>query len=202
MDINQAAFGLDMRSVSRIYFVNPVLNPQVEAQAIGRARRIGQMRPVTVETLVLNGSLEELIIRRRGEMTPAEQRKCRSILDDGPIREWILKARIAPMPEVDEGPGEMARLSKPQFVFGRGFGHEVEDPDQDLVMMGMEDEDSIVVAGDERDLTRELAAKKRKRVAFVQSSDAANSSVVTLTDNRDDGSRRAKRRAMVRFAED
>ena len=65
MDITQAAFGLDMRSASRIYFINPVLNPQVEAQAIGRVRRISQKKPVSVETLVIRGSIEEVIMERR-----------------------------------------------------------------------------------------------------------------------------------------
>ena len=93
MDLTQAAFGLDLQSASRIYFLSPVLNPQVEAQAIGRARRIGQARPaVAVETLVLRGSVEEVIVRRRAEMTQAEMWKCRSILDDGPIYEWYVKS--------------------------------------------------------------------------------------------------------------
>ncbi|KAK4189047.1 DNA repair protein rad8 [Podospora australis] len=132
MDITQAAFGLDMKSASRIYFINPVLNPQVEAQAIGRARRISQQKPVTVETLVLRGSVEEVIIKRRAEMTQAEQWKCRSILDDKPIYEWILNAKILPLPNTTGGPDEMARLETPQFIFGRDFGRELEHPDQDL----------------------------------------------------------------------
>ncbi|KAH8893842.1 helicase-like protein [Thozetella sp. PMI_491] len=134
MDITQAAFGLDMRSASRIYFVNPVLNPQVEAQAIGRARRISQQKPVTVETLVLRGSIDEVIVRRRGEMSQAEQRKCRSILDDRPLYEWILNARLLPLPAAAGGLDQTAPLRHPQPVFGRGFGQGVDDPDQDLVM--------------------------------------------------------------------
>jgi hypothetical protein len=152
MDINQAALGLDMRSASRIYFINPVLNPQIEAQAIGRARRISQQKPVTVETLVLRGSLEEVIVRRREEMTAEEQRKCRTILDDKPIYEWILNARILTLPKEDDdddrddgqmngnvnkntkGLAQTARLKTPQLVFGRGFGRTVEHPDDDLVV--------------------------------------------------------------------
>jgi hypothetical protein len=135
MDITQAAFGLDMKSASRIYFINPVLNPQVEAQAIGRARRISQKKPVSVETLVLRGSVEEVIVRRRGEMTQAEQWKCKSILDDRPIYEWILNVRILPLEEHNDGGGEaeMARLETPLYVFGRGFGRELSHADQDLV---------------------------------------------------------------------
>ncbi|KAK4174893.1 P-loop containing nucleoside triphosphate hydrolase protein [Triangularia setosa] len=137
MDITQAAFGLDMKSASRIYFINPVLNPQVEAQAIGRVRRISQQKPVTVETLVLKDSVEEVIVQRRNEMTQAEQRKCKSILDDKPIYEWILNARILPLPGGDgqpiSGPDQMARLQEPQFLFGRGSGRELTHPDEDIV---------------------------------------------------------------------
>ena len=138
MDISQAAFGLDMQSASRIYFVNPVLNPQIEAQAIGRARRISQQKPVTVETLILRGSLEEVIMKRRAEMTQAQQRKCHDILDDKPIYEWIANAKILPLPkgangtELTSPADQMAKLETPQFIFGRGFGRK-EHPDQDLV---------------------------------------------------------------------
>src|SRR6478752_7718028 len=98
MDISQAAFGLDMRVASRIYFISPVLNPQVEAQAIGRARRISQQKPVFVETLVLKNSIDEVILERKEHMTQAEHRRVQSILDDGPIYEWVKNARITPLP--------------------------------------------------------------------------------------------------------
>ncbi|KAK7752840.1 hypothetical protein SLS62_005182 [Diatrype stigma] len=143
MDISQAAFGLDMRSASRIYFLAPVLNPQVEAQAIGRARRISQQKPVTVETLVLRGSIEELIVQRRHCMTQAEHRRVSSILDDRPMYEWILNVRIMPMDGsgADGGGGgcgdglaQTAALKTPQFVFGRGFGRNF-DPDEGLLSL-------------------------------------------------------------------
>lgn len=136
MDISQAAFGLDMRSASRIYFVNPVLNPNVEAQAVGRARRISQQRRVTVETLVLMNSLEEVIVERKERMTQAEHRQCKTILDDRPIYEWILNPRFIPLTEADvhDGPRQMVKLERPQYIFGREFGHEQGHPDEDILM--------------------------------------------------------------------
>lgn len=135
MDISEAAFGLDMKSASRIYFISPVLNPQIEAQAIGRARRISQQKRVTVETLVLKDSIEELIVERKMKMTQAELRRCKTVLDDRPIYNWILNARIVPLPDVsnDDGPAQMARLAIPQYVFGREFGRELVDPDEDIL---------------------------------------------------------------------
>ncbi|KAF3769343.1 hypothetical protein M406DRAFT_337575 [Cryphonectria parasitica EP155] len=136
MDISQAAFGLDMRSASRVYFISPVLNPQVEAQAIGRARRISQQKRVTVETLVLRDSLEEVIVERKGNMTQAEHRNLKTILDDRPIYEWILNAKIYPLPDVlvEDGPAQMAPLKTPQYIFGREFGREQSNPDEDILL--------------------------------------------------------------------
>lgn len=191
MDITQAAFGLDMKSASRIYFINPVLNPQVEAQAIGRARRISQKKPVSVETLVLRGSVEEVIVKRRGEMTQAEQRKCRSILDDKPIYEWILNARIIPLPGGQgqgqdlPGPEQMAKLRSPQVLFGRGFGRELSHPDQDLVGVNGSP------VGKKNGVVMPERAKKRR------SPGSTTPSVGTPLP--EDGAPTAKKRARVRF---
>ncbi|RWA14567.1 hypothetical protein EKO27_g518 [Xylaria grammica] len=133
MDISQAAFGLDMRSASRIYFISPVLNPQVVAQAIGRARRISQQKPVSVETLVLRNSIEEVMIDRREHMTQAEHSRIKSVLDDGKIKEWIRKPKIYPMANAKEGLERTAPLSSPQYVFGRGFGRALLHPDEGLI---------------------------------------------------------------------
>lgn len=136
MEISQAAYGLDMRSASRIYFVSPILNPQVQAQAIGRVRRISQRKKVTVETLVLEDSLEEVIVQRQPSISEAGHRKCKSILDDRPIYEWILNSRIQPLPDVDndDGPSQMAPLAVPQYIFGREFGRERSHPDEDILL--------------------------------------------------------------------
>lgn len=158
MDLSQAAFGLDMRTASRIYFLTPVLNPQVEQQAIGRARRLTQPKPISVETLVLKGSIEELIVERREAIPQAEHRKIKSILDDKPIYEWILNARILPMPEdLPEG-AQTARLETPQLVFGRGFGREVH-PDEGLVFASPEGKGKGKLTSNARDRNDNTEAK-------------------------------------------
>lgn len=147
MDISQAAFGLDLRSASRIYFINPVHDPQVEAQAIGRVRRISQQKKVTVETLVLKDSLEEVIAERKHSMSQAEHRRCKTILDDRPIYDWIRNVKIVPLPEVDidDRPSQMARLAAPQLIFGREFGREVSHPDEDILLY-----DPVTAAANEK----------------------------------------------------
>ncbi|KAI1386843.1 P-loop containing nucleoside triphosphate hydrolase protein [Hypoxylon trugodes] len=162
MDISQAAFGLDMRSASRIYFISPVLNPQVEAQAIGRARRISQQKPVTVETLVLRNSIEEVIVNRRKQMTHAEHTKVKSILDDRLMYQWILNAKIMPMPNEEDGVAQTAMLEAPQFVFGRGFGRELH-PDEGLVTGSPEGKPKADVQANEKPALRFKVTKGLKR---------------------------------------
>ena len=133
MDLSQAAFGLDMREASRIYFINPVLNPQVEAQAIGRARRVSQKKPVSVETLVLRDSIDEVILERKQHMTQAEHRQIKSILDISSIYNWIKNASIGALPDHDgSNLSQMTPLATAQHVFGRGFGRTLH-PDEGLV---------------------------------------------------------------------
>ncbi|KAG0339976.1 hypothetical protein BG004_006594 [Podila humilis] len=67
METRLAAFGIDLSSASRVYFVSPVWEMATLRQAIKRAHRIGQKRPVYVETLVIRDSFEEAILSRRAE---------------------------------------------------------------------------------------------------------------------------------------
>lgn len=126
MDIGHAAFGLDLQSASRIYFINPVLDPQIEFQAIGRARRISQQKPVTVRTLVLKGSLEELIVERKNQLSPAEQRQIKTIMDDKPIKNWIQHPKFLPLAEGEiDGLAQTSLLQKPQHIFYPGYGRTI-----------------------------------------------------------------------------
>ncbi|KAI9646472.1 hypothetical protein NHQ30_004465 [Ciborinia camelliae] len=118
MDVNQAAFGLDMSAASRVYFINPVFSPQIEAQAIKRVHRIGQFRPVYVETLVLKGSIEEVILTRRGTISEQEHMKFKNILDDQTMYDWIRNIRFYPIPDGRiPGPDQFAILQNPQLAF-------------------------------------------------------------------------------------
>jgi superfamily II DNA or RNA helicase len=210
MDLRCAAFGLDLRNASRVYFLHPVLDTQVEAQAIGRARRICQTKDVTVETLVLKDSFEAFLVERRQQMTAGEQRQCKSILDDKPIKEFIENAGLIPLPETeDEGLSQTAMLKEPQFVFGRTFARAfmrgVDNPDEDLVALpsptrlrAVRAEEPPSVASDaisddiqyEKKAKRPrkrttsvagISASKRKRVGFAAEPSSASGSSTTPT---------------------
>lgn len=119
MDVSQAAFGLDMSSASRVYFISPVFSPQIEAQAVKRAHRIGQTKPVYIETLVLRGSIEEAIVARRNSISNEEHQKMKSLLDDETLYNWIRNMKPIPMDLGRvSGPKQMSLLATPQRVFG------------------------------------------------------------------------------------
>ena len=134
MDVSQAAFGLDLSCASRIFFLNPVFSPQIELQAMKRAHRIGQTKPVFVETLVLAGSIEEEILERRKTMSTEEHKACKTILDDKQIYEWVRNVRFIHMGERNlPSDQQVAQLQQPQTLFGRG-ARAISDPDADLVL--------------------------------------------------------------------
>ncbi|PPJ53397.1 hypothetical protein CBER1_00917 [Cercospora berteroae] len=121
MDVGQAAFGLNLCAASRVWFINPVCKPDVEAQALKRAHRIGQTRPVMCETLVLEGSIEQAMHKRSQQMTKAEHLDAKALEDDGGIREIIQNARLLPLAEDEMKPGlgQMAPLGKAERLWCR-----------------------------------------------------------------------------------
>lgn len=138
MDINQAAHGLNIPSASRVFFVNPVWQPNVEAQAIKRAHRIGQKRPVYVESLVLEGTLEAQMLERRKQMSTEEhQRAKKGPMDDPVMGDIIRNAEVIPLAQFDKNTTrhEMASLTAPQPLFGcmRNPNPASNDSDADLI---------------------------------------------------------------------
>jgi SNF2-related domain/Helicase conserved C-terminal domain len=129
MDLRQASHGLHIASASRVFIVNPIWRPYVESQAIKRAHRIGQTRPVFVETLVLKDTLEEKMLHRRQEMSNSEMQHAeKDMLDDSTMSSIIQGERFYQSPEDDA-------LIKPAYLqefCGFFDRHELPIPD-DLV---------------------------------------------------------------------
>jgi hypothetical protein len=120
MDIRCGAFGLNVNKASRVFFINPVCRPSTEAQAIKRAHRIGQMKHVHVETLILKGTMEEAIFERSQKMTQTEHLEASQLSDDQGIAHIIQNAEPMPI-SVEEGHGvsQMAPLMESVQIFGR-----------------------------------------------------------------------------------
>jgi hypothetical protein len=127
MDLRQASHGLHVASASRVFIVNPIWQPNVESQAIKRAHRIGQTNPVFVETLILQGTLEDRMLKRRKEMSNIElQHAERDMLDDSTMSSIIQKERFIPIRE-DEALAGPSYLKDPPGLFDR---HKLPVPDK------------------------------------------------------------------------
>jgi superfamily II DNA/RNA helicase len=120
IDVACGALGLNLNAASVVLIVNPINRPGIEAQAIKRAHRIGQTRPVLVETLVLEGTLEEKIFKHAQSMSRAEHQEAKTLEDDNGIINIIQNAEVLPV-GLDESRGmaQFALLETRQQVFGR-----------------------------------------------------------------------------------
>lgn len=99
MDLRLASHGLTIISATRVYFLSPVWQRSVEAQAIKRAHRIGQTHEVYVETLVLRDTLEEEIYKRRERNEPQQEKSDTArqyVIDDTGMQQFILKHNFLP----------------------------------------------------------------------------------------------------------
>ena len=62
ISLKAGGYGLNLTAADYVVITDPWWNPAAEDQAMGRAHRIGQQRPVTVYRLVGKGTLEERIV--------------------------------------------------------------------------------------------------------------------------------------------
>lgn len=65
--INAGGVGLNIQAASTVIICEPQYKPSTEVQAIARARRMGQIKPVTVHRLIVDESLDRLIRERAEE---------------------------------------------------------------------------------------------------------------------------------------
>jgi SNF2 family DNA or RNA helicase len=62
ISLKAGGFGLTLTEADYVFVLDPWWNPAAESQAIDRAHRIGQDRPVTVYRLVSTGTIEEKVV--------------------------------------------------------------------------------------------------------------------------------------------
>ena len=62
ISLKAGGFGLNLTAADYVVITDPWWNPAAEDQAMGRAHRMGQQRPVTVYRLVMQGTVEKLIV--------------------------------------------------------------------------------------------------------------------------------------------
>lgn len=95
MPVRKAAYGIDLSSATRIFFVSPVWQTAMEQQAIKRAHRIGQTRPVYVETLVIRNTIEHELLKRREQVEEDSQ----DFFTDSKLKHILNHARFAQRPK-------------------------------------------------------------------------------------------------------
>lgn len=79
ISLKAGGFGLTLTEADYVFVLDPWWNPAAEAQAIDRAHRIGQTRPVTVYRLVSAGTIEEKVVALQERKRDLFQR----VVDEG-----------------------------------------------------------------------------------------------------------------------
>jgi superfamily II DNA or RNA helicase len=81
ISLKAGGFGLNLTKADDVIHLDPWWNPAVEAQATGRAHRIGQTRPVTVYRLVSQHTIEEQILKLHDD----KRNLIAGVLDDNDV---------------------------------------------------------------------------------------------------------------------
>ncbi len=79
ISLKAGGFGLTLTEADYVFVLDPWWNPAAESQAIDRAHRIGQTRPVTVYRLVSEGTIEEKVVALQERKRDLFQR----VVDEG-----------------------------------------------------------------------------------------------------------------------
>ncbi|KAK9810496.1 hypothetical protein WJX72_011793 [[Myrmecia] bisecta] len=69
--VKQGANGLNLTEAQHVVLVEPLLDPAVEAQAVGRVHRIGQQHETFVHRFVVEASVEQNVHRLSSERAAA-----------------------------------------------------------------------------------------------------------------------------------
>jgi SNF2 family DNA or RNA helicase len=98
ISLKAGGFGLNLTAADYVIIADPWWNPAAEDQAMGRAHRIGQQRPVTVYRLISAGTIEERILAlHHGKRALAD-----GILEAGESGGDGLIGTAAALPDIDE----------------------------------------------------------------------------------------------------
>jgi len=78
ISLKAGGLGLNLTAAEYVFLLDPWWNPAVEAQAIDRAHRIGQERPVFAYRLIAQGTVEEKIL----ELQASKRRLVEAVISE------------------------------------------------------------------------------------------------------------------------
>lgn len=89
IQIKTGGQGLNLQDATRVYITSPSWNPATELQAISRAHRTGQTKPVYVKKLVYLSSIDESIV----ELQNHKSLVCAEVLNDPRVANQLPKMK-------------------------------------------------------------------------------------------------------------
>ncbi|KAI5477670.1 hypothetical protein MNV49_006056 [Pseudohyphozyma bogoriensis] len=110
VDARLGGRGLHLTAASRVIFLEPIWIPDLEAQAAKRAHRLGQTRPVHLQVLVIKGSYEDELLKRRSQLDPTAFNQAKKPQSDSKLRDLLQGAEYLPERK-DKSTKPLAKIS-------------------------------------------------------------------------------------------
>ncbi|GAA5906076.1 hypothetical protein JCM6882_003552 [Rhodosporidiobolus microsporus] len=105
VDAKLGGRGITLTAASRVICIEPIWRPDLEVQAAKRAHRLGQTKPVDMQTLVVKDTYEHALLLRRSQLAPEDfAKKVKLPQQDNQLRSLLQAAQyLEPTPAAREG---------------------------------------------------------------------------------------------------
>ncbi|GAA5970910.1 hypothetical protein JCM11641_004505 [Rhodosporidiobolus odoratus] len=105
VDARLGGRGFTLTAASRVIMCESIWRADLEVQAAKRAHRLGQTRPVDLQVLVVKGTYEDALLRRRSELPPEDlAKRVKLPQQDNQLRDLLQSAQyLEPAPAATNG---------------------------------------------------------------------------------------------------
>lgn len=108
--------GMNVQSATRVYLMEPSINPQVEIQCAGRIHRLGQRRDVLVRRFCFRDSIEEKIVSLHAKIEAGD-----ATIPNGKVPAAVVKS-LTNRPGDPTTPPSRRRGKSASYGYGGGYG--------------------------------------------------------------------------------